>query len=132
MHIVNLWEGSRAMMPAIARPFVTRAMVTWKDHARWPADRREIHWRLEPHALANLFTCEGVSFIEETPSGTTRLRITGELCVYPERIPGVSERMARKLAPKLTPWIIERVRPNLLQVPVALKAFFADVDRPTA
>jgi hypothetical protein len=126
--IVNLWRGSRAMMPALARPFVTRAMVTWKDYARWPGGAARVEWRLEPHSLASLFSCEGVNFIETSPGGGARLRITGELNLYPERIPGISPALARRLEPKLTPWIVARIKPNLSLVPQALQRFVAARD----
>ncbi len=123
------WKGNRSTFPLAVRPFVTKAMLTWKDHGRWPSGTSEVHWSFEPEKFKTLFTCGGITYIDAAGDSATNLRITGDLELYPARIPGISPRMAKKLEPKLTPWILERIRPNLMQVPNALKTFVADEAR---
>ena len=126
MNVTYQWRGNRSGFPLMARPFVTKAMLTWKDHGLWPSGSTEVHWKFEPAKFKTLFTCGGVNYIEADGDDITVLRITGDLELYTDRIPGISKRMAKKLEPKLTPWILEKIRPNLMQVPHALKAFVSE------
>lgn len=126
IRIVNLWKGNRKLVPTLAKPFVSKSMMSWEDHAYWLNDKREVLWRFEPMRFKRLFTCEGHNYLLETDDGNSLLRMTGDLNIYPETIPGISERMARRLKPKIAPWAIEKIKPNLMQVPMALQAFFEE------
>jgi hypothetical protein len=117
------WAGNRKLVPPLARPFVTRSMTSWNDRGHWPAGTRECHWVFEPERFGTLFTCRGTTHIEEGDAGTTRLRLVGDLEVYPDKIPGISEKRGKKLAPRITPWVISKIEPNMMQVPSALKSF---------
>ncbi len=132
VRIVNLWQGNRKLVPTLAKPFVTKVMMTWEDHAYWLSEKREVVWRFEPMRFKRLFTCEGRNYLIEAEDGNSVLRMTGDLNVYPETVPGISARMAKRLKPKIAPWAIERIKPNLMQVPRALQAFFEEEHRATA
>lgn len=124
--LVHYWEGNSKLLPVIARPFVTKAMTSWTDYARWIEDGRTCEWRFEPKKFKNLFTCGGVDYLEAMGNGSTRLRLTGELVVYAERVPGVSRAMARRLGPRIEEFVVKKIKPNLMQVPLALHAFFEE------
>jgi len=130
--VLNLWRGNRKLVPAIARPFVTRAMLTWEDHAHWLMRECQVVWRFEPQRFKRLFTCTGRNYLFSTDDGNSLLRMTGDLRVHPETVPGISQRLARKLEPKLAPWAIDKIKPNLMQVPAALQGFFEEERRRAA
>jgi hypothetical protein len=130
--IVNLWQGNTRMMPLIARPFVTKAMSRWRDHALWVERDFTIEWWFEPEKFSRLFTCQGKDHFDDLGDGTTRFRITGDLVVYADRVPGVTTKMAAKLGPVIEKWAIAKVKPNLMQVPHALRGFFAEERRAAA
>ncbi len=127
--IVNLWKGNARLMPLMARPFVTKAMTKWKDHATWGERERTIEWWFEPAKFSSLFTCTGLTRLENLGDETTLFHIKGELDVYADRVPGVGKRMAKKLGPTIEKWAIKKVRPNLMQVPKALQSFFAEEEK---
>jgi len=127
--IVNLWQGNRKLVPTLAKPFVTKSMLKWEDHAHWLNDKREVLWRFEPMRFNKVFTCVGHNYLLELEDGNSMLRMTGDLNVFPENIPGISRRMAKRLGPKIAPWAIEKIKPNLMQVPLALQAFFEEERR---
>ena len=124
LFLVRLWEGNSKMIPPVARPFVTRAMRTWKDFGLWSESEREarIEWRFEPHRFARLFTCDGVNYLEDLGDGTTRVRMTGKLVVHPAHVPGLPEGLAKKLVPTIERFVVGKIRPNLAQVPRAVRA----------
>ncbi len=124
IYMLRLWEGNRKMMPPIARPFVTRSMRLWKDHAHWFEEDLRIEWRFEPFRFKKLFTCSGTNYIDDLGDDTTRVRMTGELVVHATRVPGIGMRLAKRLAPRIERWIIATIEPNLLQVPHAVQALF--------
>lgn len=129
--MAHYWEGNAKLLPAIARPFVTRSMTSWTDYALWIDDGRICEWRFEPKKFKNLFTCNGRDYFEDLGNGSTRLRLTGELVVYAERVPGVSQRMATRLGPRIEQFVVKKIKPNLMQVPLALQAFFEEERRDT-
>jgi len=129
--MVHYWEGNAKLLPMIARPFVTKAMTSWTDHALWIDDGRLCEWSFVPKKFKDLFTCSGVDHFEDLGDGTTRLRLTGDLVVYAERVPGVSRKMASRLGPRIEQFVVKKIKPNLMQVPLALQAFFEEERRRT-
>lgn len=123
--ITNLWQGNSKSAPAAARPFVTRKMTAWHDHATWDSAKHEVQWRFETLHFDTLYECSGIHYFspEPNPDGSegTRLRMTGDLRVYPERVPGVPKLLARSVRPKVEAFLIEMVTPNLKELPHAMQ-----------
>jgi hypothetical protein len=130
--ITNLWHGNSASAPAPARPFVTRKMTTWRDHAVWDADKREVQWRFETLHFDKLYDCSGVHYFtdEANSDGSVgaQLRITGALSVYPARVPGVPKLVARSVAPMIEQFLIEMVTPSLKELPLAVQGHLDAAD----
>ena len=125
--IVLEWIGNSQLLPSLAKPFWKPAMTTWTDYAVWTdGDPPRTEWRFEPKRFRRLFTCEGTNRFEAVDADRTAFRLSGDLHVYPERIPGIPKFLARKLKPSITGFVIKRIKPNLMQVPEALTAFFAE------
>jgi len=131
VRIVRRWQGSPDSVPVAARRFVTPTMLAWLDTAVWtPAD-----WRVEwSHAtcvagVAQLYECAGTNWFQPDPAapGTTHIRITGDLVVHPERVPGVPGFLARGLAPQVESFILGLLTPNLTGLAGGLQRYF---DRP--
>lgn len=121
--IVNAWQGNSAGVPPFARPFATKAMTAWHDHAEWDTEARTVRWRFEPHRFAKLYTCGGLNFVRALDAQTTRLELRGSLVIHPEHLP-LPGPLARRYAPRIGEWAIAKIQPNLLQVPKAVQAFF--------
>lgn len=125
IHCSRQWQGNPKLLPAFARPFATRAMLSWKDHALWLSDELCVHWRFEPARFQKLFKCSGSNYIEPGDDGGTNFRVTGSLVIDPNNVPGVPRILARKMVPRLERWAVGRIRPNLLAVPNGVNAFLA-------
>jgi len=121
-HIVNAWQGNSAGVPPFARPFVTKGMTAWRDHATWDSEARTVTWRFEPHRFGKLYTCGGLNYVRAVDAETTRLELRGSLVIHPEHLP-LPGPLARRYAPRIAEWIIAKIKPNLLQVPNAVQAF---------
>ncbi len=125
--ITNLWQGNSKSAPPIVRPFVTRKMTAWHDHAVWDDDKHLVTWRFETLHFDTLYDCSGVNYLIPEPNvdGTkgTRVRITGDLRVYPARVPGVPKLLARSVGPKAEAFLIDMVTPNLKELPQAVQAY---------
>ncbi len=125
--IVNAWQGNSKGLPAFAKPFMTKAMTSWVDHATWNAEARTIAWRFEPHKMKTLYDCGGVNRLEDLGDGRTKLVINGSLVVNPTKFP----RMVRRLIPKLERWAINRIKPNLAEMPRAVQSFLVSGQPPS-
>ena len=121
--IVNHWHGSSKSTPAAVRPFVTKSMLSWKDHAPWIDAETKVQWHFETSHFETLYQCAGTNYVEDAGDGTTQLRLTGELTIHPDKLPGVPKILGKKLAPKIEQWLINMVTPNLAQMPKAIQAF---------
>jgi hypothetical protein len=121
-HIVNEWHGNSKTAPGPVRPFLSDAMTNWRDYALWNDDEYSVRWRFETTYFERLYTCEGVNYFEENDIGGTQIRLTGELIVYPERVPGVPRLLAKRLQPKVESFLINLVTPNLKYLPKAVQA----------
>jgi hypothetical protein len=111
--LLNEWQGNPSLAPKVARPFVTRKLVRWRDDAVWDDAARRVDWVFATDRFQSLFDCSGNNTFYDAGDGTTRLVVEGSLVVYPERVPGVPKLIGRRIAPAVTKTIIGLVTPNL-------------------
>ena len=98
-------------------------MTTWLDHALWNDANQTVTWRFETNHFETLYECSGINYFEEAADNQSVIRLTGDLRVYPERVPGVPRLLAKRLAPKVEEFLIGMVTPNLAQMPRAIQSF---------
>jgi len=122
LRLTNVWQGNKKSAPFAARPFLTKQMMQWRDVATWDEAERRLHWKFETMHFESLFQCEGTNYFESVDDGSCKLRVTGTLETYPERVPGVSNTMGRRLAPKADRWLINMLMPNISRLPGAINA----------
>ena len=122
LSIINLWQGNQQSAPKGVRPFVSRKMLAWRDVAEWYGDPLRVEWRFETLHFESLFTCSGVNYFEPTTDLSAQIRLTGQLQVYPERVPGVPKFLAKRMGPTIEKWLINMITPNLKQLPRAIQA----------
>ena len=120
--IVNEWHGNATSAPAPVRPFLSDSMTNWRDYALWFDAEKEVQWRFETTHFESLYTCEGVNYFEEAGPSQTCIRLTGDLTVYPQRVPGVPRLLAKRLAPSVESFLMNLVTPNLKYMPHAVQA----------
>ena len=123
IRVLNHWQAHDRSAPAAVRPFVSKKMLAWHDHARWMDAEHQVEWRLETTYLARLFECGGVNAVESHGDGNSQFRLHGTLIVYPERVPGVPRILAKRLRSKIEDWMIQMITPNLAELPRAVQQF---------
>ena len=120
--VLNIWQGSQRNAPLAVRRFISKEMLAWRDVGVWREDPRRVEWRFETMHFESLYECEGVNYFEAIDEENTRIRMTGTLSIYPEKVPGVPRRLARRLAPTIEKWLMNMVTPNLARLPHAIQA----------
>lgn len=125
VRIIRYWQGSSANVPAALRPFISRELLGWTDSALWEPAKYKVDWTLTT-SLSRLYECGGTNYFEPDPKAAkkrTRIRITGDLHVHPERLPGVPSFLASRLGPQIEAWVLEMLTPNLTNVAAGLQGF---------
>ncbi|MDP6946312.1 MAG: hypothetical protein QF464_19340 [Myxococcota bacterium] len=125
VRIVRRWQGTADAAPGALRPFLTDEAMAWTDTALWtPADFK-VDWTLST-SMGRLYDCAGTNYFgpdPEDPEGATRMRVTGQLQVYPERLPGVPRFLGKRLAPQVEKFVVGLITPNLTDVAVGLQGY---------
>ena len=122
VYVVLAWQGSSEGAPKAVRPFINPEMTRWRDYATWNDDTHEVEWRFETEKFDRLYTCSGINYFEPDGQGSTVIRLTGDLEVYPENVPGVPKMLARRLRPTIEQFLIGMITPNLADLPRALQS----------
>jgi len=124
-HIVRKWQGNDRQAPKAVRPFIKKETLAWIDDAVWHPQDHKVHWTLSTN-LGRLYDCSGINYFEphpDNPEGATRIRITGDLVVYPDKVPGVPKFLAKRLAPQVEKFIVNLITPNLTDVADGLQGY---------
>lgn len=130
LRLVNLWRASTSAAPAVVQKFITPDLVSWNDHAFWPAGASRAEWRLEPRVGGTLFECTGVTTVlPGARDGSSRLEIKGTLRVYPERVPGVPRLLAGTVRPKVESFIVSMIVPNMKTLARGVQGYLDDPAR---
>ncbi len=112
--LVNIWHGG-GEIPAAARAFLSEAMLSWTDHARWDESAWTCDWRIETHSFVEAVTCRGHNEFVEDGDGTT-LRIRGTISIDATKVKGVPGFLAGKVSKALEEFLGNKIRPNLVEV----------------
>ena len=126
--IERRWEGSLDGIPAALRRFVSLQWAAWIDSALWTPAQYKVEWRQTAavQRIADLYACAGTNYFEpdsRDPARVTRVRVTGELTVYPDAFPGVPGLFGRRLAPQLEAFVVRLLTPNLTDLASGLQRY---------
>ena len=123
--IVRRWQGTADAAPSGLRPFLTDEAMAWTDTALWTPSAFKVDWTLST-SMGKLYDCSGTNYFGPSPSdpdGATEMRVTGQLQVYPERLPGMPRFLGKKLAPQVEKFVVGLITPNLTDVAVGLQGY---------
>ena len=123
LRLLNVWQGNASQAPTAVRPFMSRDMLRWKDHAVWNDAENRVEWRFETFHLDRLFDARGANTFTAVDGDRTRVEISGSLDVYPERVPGVPSLLARRFRGPIEDAIASQIRPNLENLAVSIRAY---------
>jgi len=125
IRIVRRWQGTTDSAPGALRPFLTDEAMGWTDTALWTPSEYRVDWTLST-SLGKLYDCSGTNYFEPDPDAletSTRMRVTGVLQVYPERLPGIPRFLGKKLAPQVEKFVVGLITPNLTDVADGLQGY---------
>lgn len=127
--IVRRWQGKADSVPSALRPFISRDLMGWIDTAMWTPAEYKVEWAQSmcSDTVANLYECSGINYFEpdpKKPDATTRIRISGDLAVFADRLPGVPGFLGRRLTPQVEGFIVGLLTPNLTGLAKGLQGYF--------
>ena len=125
IYIVRRWQGVTDNIPRALQPFLSKEWLAWIDTALWVPQEYKVEWTLSTK-LGQLYECSGTNYFEPYPNEeatSTRIRVTGELKVYPERFPGIPRFLGVRLAPTIERFIVALITPNLTEVARGLQGY---------
>ena len=128
IRIVRRWQGSESSAPPALAAFVTPEMLSWVDTAIWVPEEFYVDWSIET-SMSDLYTCGGRNSFGPAPSdpeNATLMRVKGSLTVYPDKVPGVPGFLARRLAPQVEKFVVNLLKPNLMDVAKGLQGYLDD------
>ena len=128
IRIVRRWQGSESSAPPALAAFVTPEMLSWVDTAIWVPEEFYVDWTIET-SMSKLYECGGRNSFGPSPAdpdAATLMRVKGSLTVYPDKVPGVPGFLARRLAPQVEKFVVNLLKPNLMDVAKGLQGYLDD------
>ena len=104
-------------------------MLQWRDIATWHEHPSRVCWRFETEHFKAIYACSGTNYFEPISDSVTRIRMTGELSVFAEQIPGLPTFIATRLKPRIEQWLVGMTMPNLKALPTAIERLLGEVHR---
>lgn len=107
----SIWRGG-GEIPAAARAFISEAMLSWTDHARWDESAFTCAWRIEAHAFTEAVGCQGTNRFLEDGDGTL-LQIRGALVINASKLKGVPRLLSGTVSKTVEEVLGGKIKPNL-------------------
>jgi hypothetical protein len=125
VEVVNNWYA-KANVPSMIKSFVKPELFSWKDFALWKDDEFCVEYRLESFMGKGIYDARGTNYFSPAGDGKTRIRVTCDITIYPDKIPGVPSFLAKKVLPTIETTIRKIMEPNLTSLGKGLTAYFND------
>lgn len=122
--ILNYWYA-KIEIPSVAESFVKKELFAWKDYAIWKNDQYCVEYKLESFWAKDLFDAKGVNYFRAINDHQTELRLTCDVVLHPEKVPGVPQFLVKKVLPYVEPLVLDMLKPNLNGLGIGLKKYFA-------
>lgn len=126
LEVVNHWYSKPSNIPSMFKKFAKPELFSWKDFALWNDEEYCVEYRLESMIANDLFEAKGTNYFGPDGDGNTLVRVTCEIQIYPEKMPGVPKFLAKKVRPMVEETIRKILEPNLASLTEGLTKYFAD------
>lgn len=120
--VVNHWYA-QLDVPGLLSKFISKDLLSWKDTAVWDPASRKVEYQLESFVANDLFEARGCNRFEEISPQKSRLVLSCEVIIHPDRVPGVPRLMKKKVAPLIEKIIEKMMQPNITSLGKGLKAY---------
>jgi hypothetical protein len=125
VEVVNNWFA-KAEVPALVKKFVKPELFSWKDFAMWKDDEFCVDYRLESFMGNDIYDARGTNYFVPEGTDKTRIRVTCNITIYPDKIPGVPRILAKQVLPTIEGMIRKILEPNLTSLGQGLTRYFSD------
>lgn len=125
VYMHNRWRGRKDSFPAIARPFLTRNLVSWFDHAEWDESTMSCSWRIEPIKAKTIFSCSGSTALAPEEGDRCLFSLQARLELDLQRVPGLPRFLARRAQGPVERFVASSVQPNLSSLASAVAEYLA-------
>lgn len=123
IRIARYWQATEESIPTTLRRFLSKELIGWIDNALWTPAECKVEWNMTTK-FSKFFDASGTNYYEPGDDGhSTNISITGNMTVYPERLPGMPEFLASRLKPQVERFVIEMIAPNLTDVAMGLQEY---------
>mgnify|MGYP001412009986 CR=1 FL=1 len=123
IEVINHWYG-KVEMPGMLKKFLSPEIFSWKDIATWNNNDKAVEYRLESFLANDLFDAKGKNYFIDNGDGTTDLKITCSVKIYPEKVPGIPRLLAKKVTPMIETLMEKLLGPNLTSLGDGLQKYF--------
>ncbi len=114
VELTNVWHGG-GDVPAVARAFLSEAMLAWTDTVRWDETQYAADWRVKTHAFPEAVISSGRNaFIDE--GDTTLFQLRGDLTIDPSKLKGVPRLLSGSVAKAVEEFLVKKIGPNMIEV----------------
>jgi hypothetical protein len=114
VELTNIWHGG-GDVPAVARAFVSEAMLAWTDTVRWDETSFTADWQVKTHSFPEAVTCRGRNtFLEEGDQTVFQMR--GDLTIDPAKLKGVPRLLAGGVAKAVEEFLVKKIGPDNVEV----------------
>jgi hypothetical protein len=117
VRIVNLWKA-KGQIPGPASKFLPADILTWTDRALWKDDEYCVDFELEGFG----YNATGTNFFEPHDGGT-RLRVTADIVIHPEKFK-IPSFVFKRVFPLVESSVEKAVKPNLTALARGLRSYF--------
>lgn len=123
VEIVNVWHGG-GDVPAVARAFLSEAMLAWTDTVRWDENTFTADWQVKTHAFTEAVISRGRnSFIEDGDGTIFQLR--GDLTIDASKLKGVPRLISGSVAKAVEEMLVKKIGPNMVEVAQGVAKYLA-------
>ena len=122
-YLINRWYA-QVDVPGMLKKVLKPEFFSWVDHAQWNDGQKEVTYQLVSTLTKDLFEAKGHNYFIDQ-GGKTLLKVTCEVNIYPERVPGVPKLLAGKIRPAIESLMKKMLEPNLTSLAKGLQEYFA-------
>ena len=122
IEVINHWYA-RADIPAMLTKFIKPELFSWKDFALWHNEKHCVEYQLESFLANDLFEAKGLNSFTAVGPDKTELKISCQIKLYPEKVPGVPKLLARTILPGIEAILEKVLGPNLTSLGKGLNEY---------
>ncbi|MDB9786926.1 hypothetical protein OAB57_02370, partial [Bacteriovoracaceae bacterium] len=124
--VINKWYAN-VEIPSLLSKLLNENLCSWQDNAYWNDNKNMVNFELESFLANDLFDAKGSNCFSAHSETQTLLKISCDITIYPEKLPGVPRIIAKRVRPLVETLIEKMIGPNLTSLGKGLNDYFANL-----